>query len=152
MVPLERHFHNLIWLWHHATMLSGRLADAAAILPSLMRRIDFYGRLLGVNEYPPEVHYRAWKLRRNCAATLKSWETEPDLTQARYWVPDIAKDRDLTGRPEYKLHQDDPDQSTCVMGNGEIAVHLNREGPPDRSRTISACRTCASSRRSRTTS
>jgi hypothetical protein len=133
MVPLERHFDNLIWLWHHATMLSGRLADAAAVLPTLMRRIDFYGRLLEVNEYPPEVHYRAWKLRRNCAATLKSWETEPDLAQARYWVPDIAKDRDLTGRPEYKLHQDYLyHRHPRVTGIGEIAVHLNREGPPDR--------------------
>lgn len=94
MLPLDEHLDNLVWLWHHASVLSGVLPLAQQVLPILERRIARFWRLsqwwqepdLMVHdadqqlsqsstagfESAPLRHatpcdlYQAWWLRRNC--------------------------------------------------------------------------------------
>lgn len=95
MLPLDEHLDNLVWLWHHASVLSGVLPLAQQVLPLFERRIgrfwplsrwwqvpdwmadDVAGQQAGQNlasdfEASPLRHatpddlYQAWWLRRNC--------------------------------------------------------------------------------------
>jgi hypothetical protein len=43
MLPLDEHLDNLVWLWHHASMLSGLLPLAQQVLPLFERRIAVSG-------------------------------------------------------------------------------------------------------------
>ncbi|EJG0582197.1 hypothetical protein WB856_002688 [Vibrio vulnificus] len=45
MLPLDEHLDNLVWLWHHASMLSGVLPLAQQVLPLFERRIERFWRL-----------------------------------------------------------------------------------------------------------
>ena len=45
MLPLDEHLDNLVWLWHHASMLSGLLPLAQQVLPLFERRIARFWRL-----------------------------------------------------------------------------------------------------------
>lgn len=45
LLPLDEHLDNLVWLWHHASMLSGVLPLAQQVLPILARRIARFWRL-----------------------------------------------------------------------------------------------------------
>lgn len=44
MLPLDEHLDNLVWLWHHASMLSGLLPLAQQVLPLFERRIARFWR------------------------------------------------------------------------------------------------------------
>ena len=45
MLPLDEHLDNLVWLWHHASVLCGVLPLAQQVLPILERRIARFWRL-----------------------------------------------------------------------------------------------------------
>ncbi|WP_047238551.1 antiviral RADAR system adenosine deaminase RdrB [Chromobacterium subtsugae] len=45
MLPLDEHLDNLVWLWHHASVLSGVLPLAQQVLPRFERRIARFWRL-----------------------------------------------------------------------------------------------------------
>ena len=45
MLPLDEHLDNLVWLWHHASVLSGVLPLAQQVLPLFERRIARFWRL-----------------------------------------------------------------------------------------------------------
>lgn len=45
LLPLDEHLDNLVWLWHHASVLSGVLPLAQQVLPLLERRITRFWRL-----------------------------------------------------------------------------------------------------------
>lgn len=45
MLPLDEHLDNLVWLWHHASVLSGVLPLAQQVLPLFERRIMRFWRL-----------------------------------------------------------------------------------------------------------
>ena len=96
MLPLDEHLDNLVWLWHHASLLSGVLPLAQQVLPLFERRIARFWRLsrwwqvpnlmvgdggcngktsveqvIGFEDAPfryvtPNDLYLAWWLRRNC--------------------------------------------------------------------------------------
>ncbi|UXY16199.1 hypothetical protein N8I74_04035 [Chitiniphilus purpureus] len=93
LLPLDEHLDNLVWLWHHASVLSGVLPLAQQVLPILERRIarfwslspwwqvpDFMtnaatGKITAsaaAFEASPLCHataddlHQAWLLRRNC--------------------------------------------------------------------------------------
>lgn len=96
MLPLDEHLDNLVWLWHHASVLSGVLPLAQQVLPLFERRIARFWRLsrwwqvpdlmavsgdrndkvavdqtAGFEASPlrhvvPADLYQAWLLRRNC--------------------------------------------------------------------------------------
>ncbi|BBG85996.1 hypothetical protein AHGSH82_031410 [Aeromonas hydrophila] len=91
MLPLDEHLDNLVWLWHHASVLSGILPLAQHVLPLFERRIarfwqwsswwqvpDFMAnketRVSSVADSEkvllrhatPDDLYQAWWLRRNC--------------------------------------------------------------------------------------
>lgn len=95
MLPLDEHLDNLVWLWHHASMLSGILPLARQVLPLFERRIMRFWRKsrwwkvpdlmanAGCDEKEsvdqtadfekgplghatPDDLYHAWWLRRNC--------------------------------------------------------------------------------------
>ena len=99
MLPLDEHLDNLVWLWHHASVLSGALPLALQVLPMFERRIARFWRLsrwwqvpdwmagdaarqqasqnlaAGFEASPlrhatPEDLYQAWWLRRNCLHRL----------------------------------------------------------------------------------
>ncbi|MCG3726953.1 antiviral RADAR system adenosine deaminase RdrB [Vibrio cincinnatiensis] len=101
MLPLDEHLDNLVWLWHHASMLSGVLPLAQQVLPLFERRIAHFWRksywwqvpdwmdaiddkenqsknqAAGFDASPfshatPGDLYQAWWLRRNCHYRLKS--------------------------------------------------------------------------------
>lgn len=101
MLPLDEHLDNLVWLWHHASVLSGVLPLAQQVLPLFERRIARFWRWsswwqvpdlmtdddCGCNESvdslahfehaplrdaTPNDLYQAWYLRRNCHFRLKS--------------------------------------------------------------------------------
>lgn len=134
-VPLEAHFDNLIWFWHYATMLSGRLIEAGAILAGLERRISFYARILNVHEHTPDMHYRAWRLRRNCAEVLRHWEEESETAETRYWAPDAFRNPGLYQQPEYTLHRYYLYQRyQHAKDHGIITIHFDGEGAPEKER------------------
>lgn len=91
MLPLDEHLDNLVWLWHHASVLSGALPLAHQVLPLFERRIMRFWRLSRWWQVPdfmagqetsmssaadfenaplryttPGDLYQAWWLRRNC--------------------------------------------------------------------------------------
>ncbi|HHQ4614653.1 antiviral RADAR system adenosine deaminase RdrB [Aeromonas veronii] len=95
MLPLDEHLDNLVWLWHHASMLSGILPLAQQVLPLFERRIMRFWRKSSWWKVPdlmadagcdekesvdqtadfekaplshatPDDLYQAWWLRRNC--------------------------------------------------------------------------------------
>ena len=91
MLPLDEHLDNLVWLWHHASVLSGVLPLAQQVLPLLERRITRFWRWSSWWRVPdfmadketsvssaadfdkaslrhatPDDLYQAWWLRRNC--------------------------------------------------------------------------------------
>lgn len=102
MLPLDEHLDNLVWLWHHASVLSGLLPLAQQVLPILERRIARFWRFSHWWQVPdfmfttdrrdkkesidqaagfevsllrhatPDDLYQAWWLRRNCHFRLKS--------------------------------------------------------------------------------
>ena len=101
LLPLDEHLDNLVWLWHHASVLSGVLPLAQQVLPLFERRIarfwglsDWWrvpdwmtdaavGELAGQNQAAgfealslrhatPDDLYQAWHLRRNCHFRLQS--------------------------------------------------------------------------------
>ncbi|MBR7783997.1 antiviral RADAR system adenosine deaminase RdrB [Undibacterium luofuense] len=101
VLPLDEHLDNLVWLWHHAGVLSGVLPLAQQVLPSLERRIVRFWRLsqwwqandlmagAATNQQPdsnltagfetsplcharPDDLYQAWWLRRNCHYRFQS--------------------------------------------------------------------------------
>lgn len=128
-VPLEAHFDNLIWLWHHATTLSRGLAAAGGVLPGLERRIAFYARRLGIVNREPEIHYRAWRWRQNCPITAPVWAANPQVTDARYWAPDAA----ALGEPHDPTHREFMDYLFQRRTNRKavIAVTLGEDGAPE---------------------
>ncbi|SDR27921.1 hypothetical protein SAMN05443245_4199 [Paraburkholderia fungorum] len=101
VLPVDEHLDNLVWAWHYACELSGKLPLAAQILPRLERRIARFAREVpwlsggkGQSAGPllhsapdrsfvdrpiitrdtgvtPDTLYRAWQLRRNCATTMR---------------------------------------------------------------------------------
>ena len=97
ILPLDEHLDNLVWLWHHASILSGILPLAQQVLPIFERRIARFWRLSQWWQVPnlitnsptgesapstdvfnasllhhatPNDLYQAWYLRRNCAYRL----------------------------------------------------------------------------------
>ncbi|MAP20633.1 MAG: hypothetical protein CL582_06805 [Alteromonadaceae bacterium] len=89
ILDVDEHLDNLVWMWHYATVLSGKLSLAQQVIPLLERRISrfynkvtwlkvpsFYGNHSTHSDVPlledqkdkltPDVLYRAWLLRRNC--------------------------------------------------------------------------------------
>jgi hypothetical protein len=112
MVPLDEHLDNLVWLWHYATTLSGRLPLAQQVLPIIERRIARIfpftlwleppeldvdhqeGDGKSGSEFvtvPPSVLFRAWCLRRNCHHLWqKLYDDQPRNERERCAVPDAA--------------------------------------------------------------
>jgi hypothetical protein len=114
IVPLDEHLDNLVWLWHYATTLSGRLPLAQQVLPIIERRIarifpftlwleppkldrdhqedDGYGKQRPeLGTVPPSELYRAWCLRRNCHHLWqKLYDDQPRSERERCAVPDAA--------------------------------------------------------------
>ena len=112
MVPLDEHLDNLVWLWHYATTLSGRLPLAQQVLPIIERRIARIfpftlwleppeldvdhqeGGGKSGSEFvtvPPSVLFRAWCLRRNCHHLWqKLYDDQPRNERERCAVPDVA--------------------------------------------------------------
>lgn len=100
ILPLDEHLDNLVWLWHHASVLSGLLPLAQQVLPLFERRIARFWRLSRWWQVPdlmaddarqqmsvdpdskhktsplyhatPDELYQAWWLRRNCHYRLQS--------------------------------------------------------------------------------
>ncbi|MFM5523737.1 MULTISPECIES: antiviral RADAR system adenosine deaminase RdrB [Aeromonas] len=99
MLPLDEHLDNLVWLWHHASVLSGVLPLAQQVLPLFERRIARFWRWstwwqvpdlmaddncnesidplanfehASLRDATPNDLYQAWYLRRNCHFRLKS--------------------------------------------------------------------------------
>lgn len=83
ILPADEHLDNLVWLWHYAVTLSGRLPLAQQVQSQLARRIarffpesgwqtvpDFAGSRhsapLKHESVNPEILFRAWLLRKNC--------------------------------------------------------------------------------------
>lgn len=112
MVPLDEHLDNLVWLWHYATTLSGRLPLAQQVLPIIERRIARIfpftlwleppeldvdhqeGEGKSGSEFmtvPPSVLFRAWCLRRNCHHLWQRlYDDQPRNERERCAVPDAA--------------------------------------------------------------
>ncbi|KJV32783.1 hypothetical protein VI06_04970 [Aquitalea magnusonii] len=118
MLPLDEHLDNLVWLWHHASVLSGLLPLAQQVLPLFERRIARFWQLsrwwqvldwaadddtnqsagqyltTGFEASPlrhvtPDDLYQAWWLRRNCHYQL--WKIDdgwPVTSQELYALPD----------------------------------------------------------------
>lgn len=93
ILPVDEHLDNLVWLWHYACELSGKVALASQVINRLERRIarvapfvDWCGGLntielleplrkesiathfRGLDQVgpPPDILFKAWQLRRNC--------------------------------------------------------------------------------------
>ena len=130
LLPLDEHLDNLVWLWHYAVELSGRLLLAQQVLPLLERRIARFSRELSGWRVPhfgyeferddrslsvvdspshlggtttPDTLYRAWLLRQNCHYTLRELHGGQPLTA-----------RERSALPDWR----------CLMDNNDEAVRL----------------------------
>lgn len=103
IVPLQTHVDNLVWLWHHAMELAGRVDVAARALPGIQRRLEQFAHEL-FDGAPPsiEVLFRAWLLRRNCPFRMVFEKTPRGRPDARYWIPDLYEKPDLVDTLEFK--------------------------------------------------
>lgn len=129
VVPLESHFDTIVWLWHYATLLSGRLTEAGDILSLLERRMQFYAEMHGLGQCKPEALYQAWMLRRNAAGNSSEERYAPDT---RYWAPDFhASAAHRLSREAVDIYQsylrryDGHD-----IGTRTVMVHLLKERMP----------------------
>ena len=129
-VRLEPHFDNLVWLWHYATMLSGRLMEASNVLAGLERRINFYGRLLGVTSQDADIHFRAWRWRGNCPLMMRLGADDPELVDTRYWIPDHEALRTRKSPECYQQLMDYLYQRR-KEASSEITVFLDKDGQPE---------------------
>ncbi len=112
VIPVDEHVDNLVWAWHYAGLMSEHLALAAQVMPMLERRIRrmlpfvpwAHPACIGmasihmlhkgkkncasaerIAQLHPDVLFKAWQLRRNCAYQLKQWDASgvlDDLTVA----------------------------------------------------------------------
>lgn len=126
MVPLDEHLDNLVWLWHYATTLSGRLSLAQQVLPIIERRIARIfpltlwlepPKLEGDHQegdgkprpelitVPPSELYRAWCFRRNCHHLWQKLDDDqPRSERERCAVPDAAAINNLSDRAARIYH------------------------------------------------
>ncbi|WP_374518523.1 antiviral RADAR system adenosine deaminase RdrB [Undibacterium squillarum] len=113
LLPLDEHLDNLVWLWHYASLLSGRLPLAQQVLPILSRRIARFWResrwwqepdhmggegsrgdsasfeQSALRHVTPEELFSAWLLRRNCHYYSRQIDLEfPMLAKAYIALPD----------------------------------------------------------------
>ncbi len=83
VLPVDEHLDNLVWAWHHASLLSPRLPLAGQVLPLLERRIRRMQRY-GAWLHHPEINPRP---RAMATATI---HVQDDTTKVReklqYWV------------------------------------------------------------------
>jgi len=127
MLPLDEHLDNLVWLWHHASVLSGVLPLAQQVLPLFERRIARFWRLSRCWQVPefmasketsvssvadsekvplhhatPDDLYQAWWLRRNCHYRLSEvGDGWPVTSQELCALPDhqeLSKQRTLASQ------------------------------------------------------
>jgi len=129
ILPLDEHLDNLVWQWHYATVLSGSLPLAQAVLPLIERRIArFVARCDWCKERLPQIDssvadkrasgdeptlknitpdmlYRAWLLRRNCSYRLQQLHGGVPLTsQEKCALPDWStlSDKDSVAAQLYQ--------------------------------------------------
>lgn len=83
VLPVDEHLDNLIWAWHHASLLSPRLPLAGQVLPLLERRIRRM-QCFGAWLHRPQIDTQSW------ASTTAKTPTPNDTTKAcenlRQWV------------------------------------------------------------------
>ncbi|MBP9528185.1 MAG: hypothetical protein KBE71_07495 [Laribacter sp.] len=119
VLSVDDHLDNLVWAWHHASLLSPRLPLAGQVLPLLERRIrrmQCYGAWLHPLEIStslrttqgreelrcwvsqpdgritPELLFQAWLLRRNCHYRLSKIGKTPILgSKEQCAVPDLTR-------------------------------------------------------------
>lgn len=116
LLTLDEHLDNLVWLWHYATVLSGKLQLAQRVIPLLERRISrFYRRcswccvqsfnadvdswshsemkhFTPLEGITPDILYRAWLLRRNCYYRWQQLHGDTTLTsKEKCALPDWAR-------------------------------------------------------------
>lgn len=93
ILPLDEHLDNLVWLWHHASMLSGLLPLAQQVLPLFERRIARFWRLSRWWQVPDLMAVSGFdRIDKEPAAQTADFETSPlrhatpdDLYQA-WWL------------------------------------------------------------------
>lgn len=103
LVRMDHHLDNLVWLWRQALRLSTLMPMKTSILVDLEMRIGFYAKALNEPDAPPDIRYRAWKLRRNCPDTVEKHET--NIPPARYWAPDFFHDQTLHDSEIHQLYR-----------------------------------------------
>ncbi|KWC19620.1 antiviral RADAR system adenosine deaminase RdrB [Burkholderia ubonensis] len=82
VLPVDEHLDNLVWAWHHASLLSPRLPLAGQVLPLLERRIrrmQCYGAWLHL----PGINTRS---RTTVKATIPPAGTTMAREKLRHWV------------------------------------------------------------------
>ncbi|AKU11196.1 hypothetical protein AzCIB_1291 [Azoarcus sp. CIB] len=83
VLPVDEHLDNLVWAWHHATLLSRRLPLAGQVLPLLeqrIRRMQRYGAWL----HPLEINPRP--RATTSATTYAPAGTRKEHENLRHWV------------------------------------------------------------------
>ncbi|MFT4927369.1 MAG: hypothetical protein ACI8WB_003476 [Phenylobacterium sp.] len=110
----DEHLDNLVWAWHYACAMSGRVSEAAQVVPILERRIEriipfvpwvhlhCVGELTPDNQscrsqqslkdITPAILFEAWQLRRNCHFVLQQQSSGfIKDSQTQVALPDFAK-------------------------------------------------------------
>ncbi|WP_324014970.1 antiviral RADAR system adenosine deaminase RdrB [Aeromonas hydrophila] len=152
LLPLDEHLDNLVWLWHHASVLSGALPLAQQVLPILERRIARFWRLSRWWQVPdfmasketkvssvadsekvplrhatPDDLYQAWWLRRNCHYRLSEvGDGWPVTSQELCALPDhqeLSKQRTLASQ----LYQARHDWLTSLTEAPLVIVRMGDE-------------------------
>ena len=95
ILPVDEHVDNLVWAWHHASVMSARLPLAAQIIPRLERRIaQFWPDVSWNDEHldaTPQSLHTAWELRRNCYYQIMNDPARIDDSKLRAAVPDYDR-------------------------------------------------------------
>ncbi|UVM20890.1 antiviral RADAR system adenosine deaminase RdrB [Pseudomonas wadenswilerensis] len=138
ILPVDEHLDNLVWLWHYACELSGKVDLASQVISRLERRIarvapfvDWCGGLSSIDLLgpirkestathfrgleqagpSPDILFKAWQLRRNCYHQFEK----------NYPIP-LYDEEQRIGVPDYE-------QLVCAQVLKAYSAELSKQTP-----------------------
>jgi hypothetical protein len=125
ILPVDEHLDNLVWAWHHASVMSARLPLAAQIIPQIERRITHFFQYVSWNRdhmhSTPQHLHMAWELRRNCYYQIMSNPMRIDDDKLRAAAPDYDR---LTSK-----HAVAPNSPEQLYVQYQLKDEINKDQP-----------------------
>lgn len=161
ILPVDEHLDNLVWMWHYACELGGRVELASRIIHRLERRIarfarevDWCGALKDIDLLAPvtstraargkggatpspDLLFDAWQLRRNCHFQFE--QNHPVALLDRTLTASVPDYQRLAmSKDSMALHNDTEQSATELYLLRHMSIRAGSKQPP-RTVIIEAC-------------